>query len=70
MLFSPSTGEAGGLSLAASLPYISELLFLDEDLVKGVVGLAKTMVSGLCMTSFPFDLSFLGSTLFCYVCSS
>jgi hypothetical protein len=46
MFFSPSVGEVGGLSLAASFPCISGLFFLAEDLVRGVVGLYTTVVSG------------------------
>jgi hypothetical protein len=46
MFFSPSMGEVGGISLATCLPYIFGLFFLDEDIVKGVLGLATTLVSG------------------------
>jgi hypothetical protein len=46
MFFSPSVGEVGGLSLATCLPCMSGLFFLAEDLVRGVVGLATTVVSG------------------------
>jgi len=69
VFFSPSLREVGCLSLAASLPCIFELFFLAEDLVRGVVGLDKTMVLGIFMDSFLFDLSFLGYSLFCGVCS-
>jgi hypothetical protein len=70
MFFYPFVGEVGGLSLAASFPCISKLFFLAEDIVRGDVGLDKTVVSWICMTYFPFDLLFLGSALFCGVCFS
>jgi hypothetical protein len=64
MFVSPSMGEVGGLSLAARFPYIYELFFLDKYLVRGFVGLDKTMLSGFCMTYFLFYLSFLVSSFF------
>ena len=68
MFFAPSVGEVRGLSLVTFYPYMSGLLFLADDIVRGVVGLVTTMVSGSC--KIPLDVSLLGSILTCGVYAS
>jgi hypothetical protein len=43
---------------------------VDEDLIRGDVGLATTIVSGPCLIFLPFDISFIGLALLYGVCAS
>jgi hypothetical protein len=70
MFFSPSMGEVGYFQLAACLPYMFGLLFLDEDLVRGDEGLDATIFSGPCLIFLPFGISCIGLSLLYGVCAS